>query len=294
MPMLPPRGRHRLLRLFGVGGRENGPWLDSVRPIRMLWDRNIKAWIRCDLREWGGRWHYYCRQYYDTLLPLILRKYLKSGDTFVDIGANLGVHTLLASRIVGGDGRVLAIEPHPVTCSLLKAHLAINGCVNVRALQVGLGSVPRTAILTMPDNHPGTATMRNVVMKPTGNSVSIPIETGDSLLKSISAEGDVFVKIDVEGLELAVLQGCKDFLTNQKPKWIYVEISPDWLEQQGGSAEELLGFLAGYGYIPAVPRLTFESVFWPKLTTSPLSGVPDKQQDILFTYSDENNAGLTR
>ena len=279
-----PRGRHRIFRIFGMGGRDDPDWSACSRPIRMLWDRELQAWIRCDLREWGGRWYYYHQQYYDRILPLLLRSYLLQGDTFMDIGANVGIHTLLAARLVGETGTVMAVEQHPITCSWLRAHLAINEFPRVQVFQVGLGAGSGTACLTMKDNHSGTASMRGDMENDTSlsNTVLVPVECGDTIFLSQITTGNIFMKIDVEGLEFAVIMGFRGFLETRKPKWVYVEVTPAWLVQRGESATTLIGWMQEFGYQTEVATLYYKDFLFPRIAVHPFHGVPSKQQDLLF------------
>lgn len=67
---------------------------------------------------------------------------LEPGSTFWDIGANIGFYTLLASRRVGAQGRVVAFEPTPATVARLRQHVTQNDCANVTVLPCALGHAP--------------------------------------------------------------------------------------------------------------------------------------------------------
>ncbi|MGH7176208.1 MAG: FkbM family methyltransferase, partial [Tepidisphaeraceae bacterium] len=132
-----PRGVGRILSLIG-GGPHSQIWRDSRRRHRVYFDRSLNAWLSVDLAEWFGRLQYYSGRYYDHDVPHLIRTFLGAGDTFIDIGAHYGMHTLCAARHVGAAGTVFAFEPNPQSFSLLRAHLAINRIDNVIAENVGV------------------------------------------------------------------------------------------------------------------------------------------------------------
>src|SRR5208283_897383 len=72
----------------------------------------------------------------------------RPGMTVLDIGANLGLYSLLLARSVGPSGRVIAFEPDPDLCALLRANCAANGLANVEAHNMALGAAPGRMILS--------------------------------------------------------------------------------------------------------------------------------------------------
>jgi FkbM family methyltransferase len=141
----------------------------------------------------------------------VLRALIRPGDTVIDVGANLGVYTFELSRLVGPRGRVHAIEPDPPSIARLEGlrHRLPNITVHPVALSDGRGTatlnvpvvrgrrVSTLASLTVPPWHDG---LEHV-------AVTVDLEPLDAV---VPAEGRLasFVKIDVEGHELAVLRGA--------------------------------------------------------------------------------------
>ena len=76
---------------------------------------------------------------YEEALTAVLIKHLKPGLTVIDIGAHVGLHTLMFSRRVGPTGRVLAIEPSPANARLLRSHIVWNDCRNVEVIEAAVG-----------------------------------------------------------------------------------------------------------------------------------------------------------
>jgi FkbM family methyltransferase len=73
---------------------------------------------------------------------------LRTGDRYIDAGANIGQLTLAASKRVGATGEVIAIEPHPAIYRYLTGNLDLNRCGNVRSMQIALGDRAGEVALT--------------------------------------------------------------------------------------------------------------------------------------------------
>src|ERR1035441_2630608 len=125
-----PTGRVRVLTWLGGGTQNDRRWQLARHRHRMFHDKVIGAYISADLAQWGDRWHYYTGRYRDRLNQLVIRQVLQPGDLYVDVGANVGMHSLLASHRVGANGRVVAIEPNPTTFRALQLHAMLNNVDN--------------------------------------------------------------------------------------------------------------------------------------------------------------------
>lgn len=142
------------------------------------------------------------------------------GDAVLDLGAHLGYYTLLASRLVGGAGRVYAFEPHPENARYLRQHVRINRCRNVEVLEyAGYDRTGRVGFVY----GAGTGTGR--VGEPARLTVA------SVRLDDFVAERGLrpaVVKVDVEGSEGAVLRGAREMLRASRP---IVFLSTHGLEQ---------------------------------------------------------------
>jgi len=169
----------------------------------------------------------------------ILRNYLKEGDFFVDIGSNVGALTLLASKLVGPKGLIYSIEPNPRIYSYLLGNLRLNNSKdNVVSLNIALGE------------RDGFVNISNSVQDDC-NSISdeggikIRLNKLDSILPKRIAQIDL-LKIDVEGYEKFVLEGCKNSLI--KIKYIYFESFETNFNKYGYKSSDLFDFLIKNGY----------------------------------------------
>lgn len=141
---------------------------------------------------------------------------LRRGDVMVDVGANLGLMTLHAARLVGSPGCVVALEPHPAYHARLVSHLALNGCDNVRALQVAAGAVRSSAsIYDFPEVNIGRSSL---VIPESGApaAATVAVDTLDAILAGAGVGRVRLLKVDVEGYEAQVLAGASGLLA-QRP-----------------------------------------------------------------------------
>ena len=115
---------------------------------RIFYDRHLECYVQADVGDAGSRSHYILGRYYETFVPLLIRRLLQPGDTFIDIGANRGIHTMFASRYLTS-GRVISFEPNPSTFHVLQAHITINNLNNCELYNMGLSNEENTLSLQL-------------------------------------------------------------------------------------------------------------------------------------------------
>lgn len=176
----------------------------------------------------------------------LLQQFLKPGSTFVDIGANIGLMSAIASHTTGQSGKVIAIEPNPETISILRENLLLNACTNVQILEVGLAAEAGEAVL-FENRHVnrGGASLINQsrICDPLNRSHDVQLSTLDEVCKN---EQIALVKIDVEGFELEVLKGGANTLRRDRPV-IIVEVSAAREGQNNPSPADVYRFLDQFG-----------------------------------------------
>lgn len=171
----------------------------------------------------------------------ILRAFLRPGDTFVDVGANVGALTALAGGLVGRNGKVISIEPHPHTMANLQRTVAANGLRNVVLVNVACGAHAGHAHLT---DEPRKDDSNRIARG--GSGVAVTVSTLADLLRELSVQKVALLKVDVEGYEGSVLQG----LTGEfhRIDALYVEVIDRNLRGYGSSAAEVVSVLQGNGF----------------------------------------------
>jgi FkbM family methyltransferase len=197
-------------------------WQISCRlnpyPILYPYTENSKFIIWKGLT--GATGNLYCGlMEYDDMAFLL--HFLRPNDLFVDIGANVGAYTILASSEV--NAKTIAVEPVPSTFRNLIDNISINQMQErVKALNIGLGS--RNGKLHFTES---LDTVNHVVTESDTESDTDTIEVNVSTLDSIllTEETPILLKIDVEGFETEVLNGAESTLANNKLKTIIIELN---------------------------------------------------------------------
>jgi len=172
------------------------------------------------------------------VLEMILRS-LRAGDVFLDIGAYVGVYTVLSARAVGEAGCVVAFEPEVRRFERLQENLSLNGLGNVRPFRVALGEAegegrlyvkgPPSPSLVVPQGQAAGGT----------ESALVRVVKGDDYWKAHGLPSPRVVKIDVEGYELSVLKGLRGLLSGPATTILVCEIHP-WAGVTVQDVKELL------------------------------------------------------
>ena len=177
-------------------------------------------------------------------------KRLPPGGTFVDVGANQGFFTILASRRVGESGNVIAFEPALTEARKLRGNLRFNRCRNVVVEEIALGAEPGTADFYMYLGHQGSwSGLRKGAadVEVAARMIKVPVATLDSYFVERGLDRLDIMKIDVEGGELPVLKGAAATIQRHRPL-ILSEVEPRRTQQWNYAAGAILDELAGKDY----------------------------------------------
>jgi len=155
----------------------------------------------------------------------VIGKYLRTGDTFIDIGANIGFVSLCAANIVGSKGQIYSFEPEPDTHQILQNNIQINGFDQIIATEIALGSEPGSAPIfgRTTEGNRGAATMMVENNDTVGTEVQV--ETLDNFVDRHQISNIRMIKLDVEGWEKQVLLGAKKLLSGPDAPIICLEVS---------------------------------------------------------------------
>ena len=186
----------------------------------------------------------------------LFKSIIRKGDTFLDLGANIGYFTLLAANLVGKEGRVFSFEPEPKNYNYLKRNMALNGYNQVQAFQKAVADKNGKTSLFICDYDTGHHTInkydgiRAYSRGRGGKKHSIEIETVtlDSFLEGKVDRVNV-IKMDVEGAEALALTGMDKILRNNKDIKMILEFFPLLIENMGSDPREFLRKLfEDYGF----------------------------------------------
>ncbi|MEU7159227.1 FkbM family methyltransferase [Streptomyces chrestomyceticus] len=178
-----------------------------------------------------------------------LERRLRPGDVFVDVGANIGYYSLLASRLVGEKGAVVALEASSDFHRVLRKQVAINGCGNVRAVNAAISDREEMLTFILASSHNMGA---NSIVPYAGEAESTFEVAAQPLSDVLSADELArarVIKIDVEGAEGSVVRGLVPLLDQlRSDAELAIEVTPQRMLELGESAEELLGALRANGF----------------------------------------------
>lgn len=185
--------------------------------------------------------------------PMTLREYARLvnvGDTVLDIGANIGAHTLPLAQLVGANGRVVAFEPTDYAFTKLRRNLALN-----QRLQPRVIAVQALLVATAEQQKPISIPSSWSLEAPTAGESIHPIHKGtynslnnadtiqlDEWVKEKELDRLDFIKIDVDGFEVDVLEGAMQTLQRHRPR-IMMEFAPYVFAERGRSFAELVSLL---------------------------------------------------
>jgi FkbM family methyltransferase len=233
---------------------ERGRW--RLVPLVLRWSRSARqahgrrtvktrdGFRLCvELGDWLGR-HIYVMGEYEPATTQIIKALLQSGDTFIDVGANIGYFTLLATSRVGSTGKVFAFEPVPETRGMLLRNLRLNRVANVVVREEAVADQAGEVTLFIgPANHRGTSSMRS--LPDSSGVLEVPKGRLDDLLPA--GERVRLIKIDIEGAEYLALEGMSRCLRQDRPDLV-IEVTDSFLRAMGHSAAMLCKLLFGLGY----------------------------------------------
>lgn len=238
---------------------------DSFRQAPLLTASRLISWrVRCllqkpaiiNLQEWDVRmflqpeWRgmaklvFAFRERYEPELSY-LKMILSAGNTFIDVGANIGIYTLAASKIVGETGRVLAFEPSAQSSPLLAKNIALNGLKNVHTFPVALAQKNGRAWLHRGPNPTLNSFGKDPSWKEDGEEVVT--ETLDQVLRKAHIDRVDVIKMDVQGAEELVLRGARNTVTSVHPVVIF-EVWPEGAMLLGLSPYGPWNLLESIGY----------------------------------------------
>ncbi len=182
---------------------------------------------------------------YEEEVLLAMQEILQANNTFVDIGANIGEHSLLAAHIVI-EGKVISFEPLPLIYSQLQESIKLNSLNNITVHNVACGTQEEKKVITINQNNVGGSSM--VTTGKTEDELTINVVKGDSIL--LNETRIDLIKIDTEGYEYEVLLGIEETIKKFQPK-ILLEFSPSFYnlhEETKENGKKILEFLKAHNY----------------------------------------------
>lgn len=190
-------------------------------------------------------WQLWAFGRYEAHLSELFVHLVKAGDRCVDVGANIGVHTVRLARLAGRGGEVIAIEPDPDVVRRARRNVALNGLGNVRLVHAAASERAGEMRLYRPSprdtNRARASLLHHAYL--TGDAITVPVVTVDDLCAGAPV---ALIKIDVEGHESGVVLGAADTIARHTPSIVF-EYAPQLLDD---AAEQTpFRWLAEHGYL---------------------------------------------
>jgi FkbM family methyltransferase len=215
--------RQFLSSTFGV---LPAPLKASIRHLRAGADRyiikTIQSGVGEGLRIYADRARQYVAGANEIPVQEAFAAHIKPGQTFFDIGANVGFFTLLGAKLVSSSGKVFAFEPVPQNAEAIRRNVGLNGFSNVTVMEKAVSRRSGTGDLVL-SRHPGGATLTTGDIAPPDmiGIKSVAIVSIDDLISIGEIPPPHVVKIDVEGAEVEVLEGMAETVRKHRPVLIY-------------------------------------------------------------------------
>jgi FkbM family methyltransferase len=185
------------------------------------------------------------RRTYQPEIAIAMRRYLKHGFTFIDVGANLGYFSAIGADLVGTQGRVVAVEPAPAFAARLARLRALNPAYDIQLMDVAAGEEEgtRNLFLNEGSNVGAHSFVRDAVPEPSGPVTVDVVRLDEHLTSHVH-----LIKIDVEGYEVQVLRGIAGCLDEIGRPPMICEWNPIHHAALGVTSEDMCDLLTTIGY----------------------------------------------
>jgi len=244
--------------LLRLGRFLKKPWLEQVRSAG-LYARNVfpslPIPIRLPIGYWWLAWNNHlgyqllASGFEEPEYAFVLR-FLKKGMVVLDVGANEGYYTLLASKCVGPGGRVIGFEPSPRERRRLRMNLWMNHCTNARVEGLALCSEEGQANFHVVEGaETGCNSLRPPDIEGRTRPVQVAVGTLDQYLRQNAIQRVDFMKMDIEGAELSALRGAASLLRTLPRPVLLIEVFEIRTRPWGYSSRDIVKILTDAGYL---------------------------------------------
>ena len=207
-------------------GRRLQPWMartafvDAIHQVNSV---QMKIPRPPDRAAGSSEFHMALGTYEERELDYVLTR-LRPGDTFLDVGAHVGYFTLPAAKTVGPSGRIIAIEPSPVSARVLRENAELNGLDWITVFDVAASDHNGPEVLFRSPKSPMWNRLVRFPVRDGMDTISVSAKTIDSILAECGWPPIVGMKVDVEGAELDVLRGSTACLSRNPHAFVIVEV----------------------------------------------------------------------
>jgi len=177
----------------------------------------------------------------------LLNKILSNGMNVIDVGANIGLYSLLFCKKIGDKGKVFSFEPSPETFFRLKQNVNLNQFKNIKMYNIGLSDRKTKSKFYLCEDE-AYSSLGTKPMMPIINEIEIELTTIDEFLKKENIKNVDIIKIDTEGADYLVLKGAEKLLASEKAPILFCEYNR---AVEGGflhKTKDMYDYLVKMGY----------------------------------------------
>ena len=197
----------------------------------------INAYMYIDLTDSGFSRTIFYRGVHEPLTTRLIKEEVKPDMVVLDVGANMGYYVLLEARAVGENGSVYALEPVPATFQILQRNVHLNRLSNVHLFQMALGAEDGEATMYVMEKlnwshlaHDRWPSQRMERLRAQARAtIQVPLRTLGTFLQEAAIPRVNFLRMDVEGFEVDIIQGGLDALARLAttgPLKLFMEVHP--------------------------------------------------------------------
>lgn len=183
---------------------------------------------------------------FEPFATKVFRDQVKEGMTVIDIGANIGYYSLIASVLSGANGRIIAYEPETENHSFLLKNIELNKLSNVTSIKKALSNKEGTSDFYITEGNMSTYAL--VDNRSASKKISVPTITLDHSLSSLGITKVDVIKMDIEGAEPLALEGMKETLARNRDIIIFTEFYPKAMRRLGKEPLSFLQTLHALGF----------------------------------------------
>jgi FkbM family methyltransferase len=171
----------------------------------------------------------------------VVREFVKPGDTVLDCGANFGYNSVVLGKRLDNQGLLVAFEPQRIIYQQLNGNLILNNIFNAITYNAAIGAVNSTVTMRHVDYNQPWVNIGDTSVGEGGEEVAV------IKLDDLELEAANFMKVDVQGYELFLLQGAETVLKTYQPD-LFIEIEPHQLEKFNTAPDQIITYLKDLGY----------------------------------------------
>lgn len=195
-------------------------------------------------------WHVRFCGGYELPLQEYFASVVRAGDVVLDVGANVGWHSIAFGRLVGPSGAVVAFEPNPSVRQRLLFNRALNRLSWLRVMEAALSDRAGDVVFHGPAAEDATSGDGHIIANPDSagqDAVRVAAKRLDDLWADLGLSRLDFIKIDIEGWEWNALEGGRRVIAEYRPTIVF-EHNAEFVGRGGGSTERLRAFFEELGY----------------------------------------------